>query len=129
MPRLGVILLVTVVLSALVGFMLVLYMSYIAIKDLEKFEVHLSRSRLIISNRVLMGDGFIGRVYRLLQISSCLILKDFSISKGHLDPEDAKEFPVALARKVIWPGRFIIVAFCIVVLVGAYGKYFNGYKA
>ncbi|WP_263147947.1 hypothetical protein [Pseudomonas sp. RIT-PI-AD] len=122
------ILLLTVAVSAFLGFLLALYMTFIAHKYLDEFEAHLKRSSLVINNRKYMGDSLVGRMYRLLQISSCLSMPGFSIRKGQLDPNDALEFPEHLARKIVWPSRFILLFVLIIMLVGGYGKYFNGFK-
>lgn len=114
--------------SVLIGFLLTLYMAYVAINYLDDFEAHLKRSKLVISNRLLMGDSMTGKTYRLLQISSCLSLRSFFIRKGQLDPDDSSEFPQYLARKVVWPNRLILIFGFIVLLGGGYGEYFNGYK-
>jgi len=128
MFKLGEYLLFVVMASLLLGLFLVVYMGYIANKYLDEFESHLTRSKLIVSNRMLMGNSFLGRMYRLLQISSCLSIRNFSIKKGQLDPDDSTEFPQHLARKIVWPSRLILFFGLIVLFGGGYGKYFNGYN-
>ena len=128
MFKLGEYLLFIVMASLLLGFLLVVYMGYIATKYLDEFESHLTRSKLIVNNRMLMGNSFLGRMYRLLQISSCLSIRNFSIKKASLIQMTLLNFPQHLARKIVWPSRLILFFGLIVLLGGGYGKYFNGYK-
>lgn len=110
------------------GVALVIYIAYVASRDLESIEAYLGRSSLVINNRRMLGNGLAARMFRLMQISSCLGMREFSIRKGHLDAKDASEFPSRLARKIVWLGRLLFIIFTVLVLVGGYGKYFNGYQ-
>ncbi|WP_263147949.1 hypothetical protein [Pseudomonas sp. RIT-PI-AD] len=93
-------------------------MTYLAFKELDRAEYYLRNSNLVKANKRYLGGGRLARVMRMLQISSCLSTRNFSIRKGQLDAGDVSEFPEELARQIVWTGRVILV-FVILMLISS----------
>lgn len=128
MTKLGDLVLMVMAVNMFLGVLLMCFIAHVAARDLDSIESCLKKSNLVINNRKLFGDSLVARMVRLMQISSCLGMRKFSVRKGLLDKSDVLNFPPNMARRIIWLGRLLFVVFAVMVLVGAYGKYFNGYE-
>lgn len=118
-----IVLIIVVWCFAFVALISGLYLSKLSYRLLEEAEGYLSNSILIINNKKLLGDGFLGRSYRLIQLSSGLIFKEFYIQKGALSREDVEKFPLELERRITTPNKVLLVSGILTLVMAACVKY------
>ncbi|WP_263147951.1 hypothetical protein [Pseudomonas sp. RIT-PI-AD] len=101
------------------------YLSRLSFKYLEEAEKYLKGSSLVIFNKKHLDNGFLGRTYRLIQLSSGLIDEEFYIKRGALEREEVSNFPHALKRKITLPNKVLQVS-GLLALILAIGANYSG---
>ncbi|TRX73248.1 hypothetical protein [Pseudomonas mangiferae] len=100
-----------------------LYLSRLSYQVLEEAESYFKLSPLVAGNRKLLGNGFFGRTYRLIQLSSGLIYQGFYIKKGALIEREVLSLPSSLRRRITVPNKVLQVSGFLALGVAMYASY------